>query len=95
MYSRNGSYIKTPSVVVREFQEWGHAYAYTPDEPEIHDLNIAAWLILDLCDGRPFPEIEKAYISAVAPKVGEAEARTQFHKGFDELLARNIVSAAD
>lgn len=92
--SRNGSYVKTPSVVLRTFEEWGRAYAFTPDDPEIYDLNATAWFIVDLCDGRPFAEIEAAYVAAVAPKVGTAAARAQFHTGFDMLLARNIISVS-
>ncbi len=95
MYSRNGCYSKTPDVVVRGFEEWGHAYAFTPDEPEIHDLNCSAWFILDLCNGRPFSQIEADYLKAVAPKMGAAVAKEQFHQGFDLLLARNIISISD
>ena len=38
MISRNGCYAKTPDVVLRTFEEWGHAYAFTPSEPDIIDL---------------------------------------------------------
>jgi hypothetical protein len=92
VYSRNGCYAKTPDVVVRGFEEWGHAYVFTPDEPEIHDLNASAWLILDLCNGRPFLQIEADYVTVVAPKTGVDVARSQFHLGFDLLLERNIIS---
>ena len=53
MLSRNGCYAKTSDVVLRRFEEWGHCYAFTPDEPEIYDLNATAWFIVELCDGRP------------------------------------------
>ena len=95
MYSRNGSYAKAPDVVVRGFEEWGHAYAFTPDQPDLHDLNISAWFILDLCDGRPFGEIEADYVRAVSPKIGSDAARTQFHQGFDMLLERDIIANCD
>ena len=95
MYSRNGSYAKAPDVVVRGFEEWGHAYAFTPDEPDLHDLNASAWLILDLCDGRPFSQIEADYVKAVAAAVGGDTARVHFHQGFDMLLERNIIVNSD
>jgi hypothetical protein len=80
--------------VLRTFEEWGRAYAFTPDDPEIYDLNSTAWLIVELCDGRPFGEIEAAYVDAVAPKVGQAAAASQFHAGFEALLARNIITVS-
>jgi hypothetical protein len=92
VYSRNGSYHKTPNVRIRTFADWGRAYAYTPDDPELYDLNTSAWFILELCDGRPFGDIERDYVEAVGPKVGDDKARRQFHSGFDALLGRNIIS---
>ena len=95
MICRNGCYRKTPDVVLRPFEDWGRAYAFTPDDPEIYDLNATAWLIVDLCDGRPFNQIESAYVAQVSPHVGSDEARAQFHAGFDRLLEKNIISASD
>lgn len=95
MLSRNGCYAKAPEVVLRRFEEWGRCYAFTPDEPEIYDLNTTAWLILELCDGRPFQQIEADYVAAVGTKRGTAKARAEFHAGFDALLERNIISIVD
>ena len=95
MLSRNASYAKTPNVVVRTFEDWGHAFAFTPDDPEVHDLNATAWFILDLCNGRPFSQIEADYVKVVGEKIGEEAARSQFHAGFDTLLTRNIIQASD
>lgn len=92
--SRNGCYARTPDVALRRFEAWGRCYAFTPDEPEIYDLNASAWLILELCDGRPFGAIEADYLAAVGDRIGREAARAQFHQGFDALLERNIVSAA-
>ena len=95
MLSRNASYAKTPNVVVRTFEDWGHAFAFTPDDPEVHDLNATAWFILDLCNGRPFSQIEADYVKVVGEKIGEEAARTQFHAGFNLLLTRNIIQASE
>lgn len=93
MLSRNASYARNPEVVLRGFEEWGHAYAYTPDDCELHDLNTSAWFIVELCDGRPFREIEDDYVKVVGEKVGGDAARRQFHDGFNALLERNIIQA--
>lgn len=95
MFSRNGCYAKTPDVVLRPFAEWGHAYAFTPSEPDIIDLNATAYFIVELCDGRPYGQIETDFVEAVGARIGEAKARSQFHTGFAQLLERNIISASD
>ena len=95
MFSRNGCYTKTEDVVLRRFEEWGRCYAFTPDDPEIYDLNTSAWFIVELCDGRPFQQIEADYVATLGPQLGREEAKAQFHEGFDALLARNIISAIE
>jgi hypothetical protein len=93
--SRNACYVKNPDVILRGFEEWGHAFAYTPDDCEIHDLNTAAWFIVELCDGRPFQAIEAEYVETVGGKVGATKARQQFNRGFNALIERNIIQASD
>lgn len=95
MFSRNGCYAKAPNVVLRKFEDWGRAYAFTPDDPEIYDLNTTAWFIVELCDGRPYQQIEADYVKVVGEKIGTEEAQSQFHSGFTSLLERNIISAND
>lgn len=95
MLSRNACYAKTPNVVIRPFEDWGHAYAFTPDDPEIYDLNSTAWFIVELCDGRPYQQIEADYVKSVGEKIGAEAAKSQFHAGFDSLLTRNIIQASD
>jgi hypothetical protein len=93
--SRNGCYARTPNVVLRRFEDWGRCYAYTPDEPEIYDLNATAWFIVELCDGRSFQQIEADYLKVIGDKIGRDAARAHFHSGFSALIARNIIQASD
>lgn len=95
MLSRNGCYARAENVVLRRFEEWGRCYAFTPDEPEIYDLNTSAWFIVELCDGRPFQQIEADYVATVGPQIGREKARAQFQAGFDALLSRNIIGATE
>ena len=95
MISRNGCYAKTPDVVLRPFEEWGHAYAFTPSDPDIIDLNSTAFFIVELCDGRPYGQIETEFVTTVGERIGKDRARVQFQDGFASLLERNIISASD
>jgi len=95
MTSRNGCYAKTPDVVLRPFEEWGHAYAFTPSEPDIIDLNSTAYFIVELCDGRPYGQIESEFVATIGERIGEKLARRQFQSGFSSLLEHNIISASD
>jgi hypothetical protein len=93
--SRNGCYAKTPEAVLRRFEDWGRCYAYTPDEPEIYDLNTTAWFIVELCDGRPYQQIEADYLNVIGGKIGRGAAKAQFHSGFSALIERNIIQPCE
>ena len=94
MLSRNGCYAKASNVVLRRFEEWGRCYAFTPDDPEIYDLNTSAWFIVELCDGRPFQQIEADYVATLG-RNSAGRKRKPVPRGFDALLARNIISAIE
>ena len=95
MTSRNGCYAKTPDVVLRTFDQWGRAYAFAPSEPDIIDLNATAFFIVELCDGRPYKQIENEFVEIVGARVGAGLALHHFQVGFEKLLERNIISASD
>jgi hypothetical protein len=81
--------------VLRPFEEWGHAYAFTPSEPDIIDLNSTAFFIVELCDGRPYVQIENEFVATIGVRIGAEKARSQFQNGFTQLLERNVISASE
>ena len=61
MSSRTGCYSKTRGLRVRPVPEVGCCYVYTPARPRMHSLNMTAWLVLELCDGRSLHTLARAY----------------------------------
>jgi hypothetical protein len=51
-------------------------------------------LILELCDGRDGLAIERDYIEATAPAVGEIAARAELASGIEVLLRDGLIDAA-
>jgi hypothetical protein len=66
---------------------------FTPDDPCVYTLNASAWLIFELCDGRPWDEMQSAYCAAVAPLTPDSEARQQLEAGIDRLRRQNLIRA--
>ena len=91
MFCPNDCYIKHPEAVLRRLPEWRQCYAYTPANPELYELNTAAWLIVELCDGRPFGEIEEDFVRAVGRRVDANRGKAQLRQGLSDLLERGIV----
>jgi len=59
--SRAGHYRKVRGLRVRPVPEVGACYVYTPTHPRLYALNMTAWLILELCEGRSPRALAQAY----------------------------------
>lgn len=57
-------------------------------------LDLGAWLVFELCDGRTRDEVERAYVEAVAGRVAPVEARRQLEVGLDALLRGRLIEEA-
>lgn len=51
---------------VRPLPELGACFVYTPARPRLHSLNIAAWFILELCEGLSPRALAKAYLDEMS-----------------------------
>lgn len=51
---------------VRPLPELAACFVYTPARPRLHSLNIAAWFILELCEGRSPRALAKAYLDEMS-----------------------------
>jgi hypothetical protein len=78
-------------VVLRRLPEWRQCYAYTPAHPELYELNTTAWLIVELCEGQSFAELERAFFDVVRRKSSPDEARGLLQRGLRELVDRGIL----
>ena len=61
MSSRRRCYRRAQGLRVRPVPEVGHCYVYTPAQPRLYALNMAAWLVLELCEGRSPRALTQAY----------------------------------
>ncbi|MBB3176210.1 hypothetical protein [Variovorax sp. Sphag1AA] len=46
---------------VRPVPELGYCLVFTPDRPKLYTLNVAAWLLLELCDGQDRDVLESEF----------------------------------
>jgi hypothetical protein len=91
VYYRTDCYRKVGNVRVRGIPEMEVCLVFTPDDPEIYTLNVSAWLILQLCDGRQEDRIARAYYAAVEPLLSREEAQREVRAGIESLLQKRII----
>lgn len=91
MSCRTGCYTKITNLRVRPVPEMETCLVFTPDDPCVYTLNASAWLIFELCDGRPWDELQSAYCEAVSPLTPPAEALQQLEAGIARLELQKLI----
>jgi hypothetical protein len=88
---RNGCFRKTRRLRVRPLPEMEACLVYTPRKPNLYTLNATAWVVLELCDGRSFRDLEQAFYRSVEPLMSEAEATEYLLASLGDLIEKSIV----
>jgi hypothetical protein len=88
---RNGCFRHAPGLRIRRIPEMNSCLVFKPGVPHLYTPNLSAWLLLELCPGRTDLELESAFVEAVAPALGEAEARRQATAGVELLLQESLI----
>lgn len=78
---------------MRPVPEAGVCVVYNPRDPTLRTLTPAAWLLLELCDGRSFAALQAAYLEIVARAHGAREAATWFRDGLAQLRVHGLIEA--
>lgn len=88
-------YTKTPDLKLRPLQELGYLLVFTPSRPGLHWLNLNAWLIFELCDGKTEEQLHQAYLAAVSRKLSPDEAQRQLQAGLAQLQTIDVIRKSE
>jgi hypothetical protein len=86
-----GCYNRAQNLRMRPLKEMKSCVVFRPDPPKLFMLNLNAWLILELCDGRTTGELEQGYCASVASQMSEADARTNLETGLQKLHEQGLI----
>lgn len=85
------TYRKVNGLRVRPSKQGECLMVFSPAAPRIHWLDLNAWLIFELSDGRAYSDMERAYLEVVGARVAPDEARRQLRSGLDSLVRSTLV----
>jgi hypothetical protein len=85
MISSTACYVRKPGLQTRAIPQWGNLLMYIPAQRGFHWLNLNAWLIFELCDGRDEVQLRSAYQAAVKSKLPAGEAERHLRDGLTLL----------
>lgn len=91
MFSPTGFYSRTRNLRVRPIPEMAACFVFTPETPRLYTLNAAAWLALELCDGRNGKALETAYVDALRRRLSRKEARAELRRIVGDLERKGII----
>jgi hypothetical protein len=89
--SPTGCYSRSPGLRVRALPELDTCLAYLPRPPRLCRLNLGAWLILELCDGRSADALCGAYVEALDGATQRSALLEQLSAGIEELMQLGLV----
>jgi hypothetical protein len=84
-------YLRRPDLRTRPIPQWGQLLVYTPAQPRLHWLNLNAWVILELCDGRSEDQLRAAYREMVEPRLSPEQAEQHLTAGLNLLQLIDVV----
>lgn len=82
-------YARAAGIVVRPVPELEIAFAYNPGDRVLSSLNLNAWAVFELCDGRA--DIESDYRDLVSTRLPPAEASRQLRLALGQLTTRGLI----
>jgi hypothetical protein len=80
-----------PRLRIRPAFEWDGCIVYDPNRRRLVELNLAAWLVLELCDGRPWPEIGEAFFAIVGTRVEGRQGEHHVRSALVQLIRAGLV----
>ena len=83
---------KKSDLRIRDIPEWQSALVFDPDQPDLRMINMTSRLIIELCDGRRFEEIEEQYCALVEKHIARDDACVQFSSGLQALQENGLVT---
>ncbi len=86
-----GGYRKVNGLRARPSKQGECLMVFSPATPRIQWLDLNAWLIFELSDGRTFSDMERAYLEVVGARVAPDEARRQLRSGLESLVRSTLV----
>ena len=90
-YSPNARYRRVARLRVRPVPELGYCLVFTPAQPRLFTLNPAAWLALELCNGRSGHAVERSYAETLGGNASGPALRAEVRGILEDLEHKNII----
>jgi len=88
-----GGYRRAAGIRIRPVWEWDGCLVYDPARRRLFELNLHAWLILELCEGQSIGALTSEYRAAAAARVEAGALSRQLTRALRSLSAHGLIEA--
>ncbi len=89
-----GPYKRADGIRIRPVWEWDGCLVFDPARRRLFELNLTAWLILELCEGQSFEALASEFRAAIEARLESGGGTRQLARGLRSLSAHGLVEAA-
>jgi hypothetical protein len=91
VFSLSGTLDAAPGLRVRPVFEWDGCVVFDPTRRRLVELNLTSWLMLELCDGRPYEALRAEFAAIVGAKAEADEIDRHLRSGLLRLAAAGLI----
>ena len=91
MFSLSGILEAAPRLRIRPVFEWDGCVVFDPGRRRLVELNLASWLMLELCDGRPYDALKEEFASIAGLRVEAHDIDGYLRSGLLQLAAAGLI----
>jgi hypothetical protein len=91
VFSLSGTLDAAPGLRVRPVFEWDGCVVFDPARRRLVELNLTSWLMLELCDGRPYDALRAEFASVVGARVEAEDIDGYLRSGLLRLAAAGLI----
>lgn len=89
-----GPYRRAAGIRIRPVWEWDGCLVFDPAQRRLFELNLHAWLILELCEGQSLDALANEYRAVAEARLETGATARQLERGLRTLSAYGLIEAA-
>ena len=89
-----GPFRRVPDLRIRPVWEWDGCVVFDPARHLLIELNLHAWLVLELCDGRGIAALVDEYRAIAAPRLEAGTVERDLARALTMLSAHGLVQSS-
>lgn len=85
------TFCQKKGIDIRPLDDYSSAFVFQVHPPSIVLIDLYSWLVLELCEGQSFEELENSHLSAINSSISPTEAHTRLMETLKMLEQRGLI----